>query len=289
MWILCFSMALGIFVYVAGETKNTVTETWEQKGSYQNGYLLNFVLSIRDSFVQKPEHYSKDLIRNLENKYESTKNSAEEEKPAVIVIMDESFADFRVLGDLNTNQEVMPFIDSLEENTIKGYALSSVFGAKTPNSEWEFLTGNSMAYLPSGSVAYQQYLTEENAYSILDTMKKEDYTCVAMHPYYETGWSRDQVYPMFGFDEMYFLPDFDQDNLMRKYVSDSVMFDEMIRRYEEGRGRENLFLMGITMQNHGGYRDTYDNFKNDVFGTNIYYSDVNQFLSLAHQTDLASA
>ena len=111
MWILCFSMALGIFVYVAGETKNTVTETWEQKGSYQNGYLLNFVLSIRDSFVQKPEHYSKDLIRNLENKYESTKNSAEEEKPAVIVIMDESFADFRVLGDLNTNQEVMPFID----------------------------------------------------------------------------------------------------------------------------------------------------------------------------------
>ncbi len=291
VWLMravCFFLAVYAFVYVASETRNTVTETWEQKGSYQNGYLLNFVLSIRDSFVQKPEGYSEKRIRSLENVYEDdTKTPMQGEKPAVIVIMDESFADFRVMGDLKTNQDVMPFIDSLTENTIKGYALSSVFGAKTPNSEWEFLTGNSMAYLPPGSVAYQQYLVEENAYSILDTMKKEDYTCVAMHPYYETGWSRDQVYPMLGFDEMYFLDDFDQSQPMRKYVSDAVMFDKIIQRYEAGKGKENLFLMGITMQNHGGYRDSYDNFETDVYGTNIFYSDVNQYLSLAHQTDLA--
>lgn len=287
MRILCFSLAVCSFVYVAEKTQNTVTETWEQKGSYQNGYLLNFVLSIRDSFVKKPEHYSEKLIRNLEKEYEDAQTSVQGKKPAVIVIMDESFADFSVLGDLKTNQEVTPFIDSLKENTIRGYALASVFGAKTPNSEWEFLTGNSMAYLPPGSVAYQQYLVEENAYSILDTMKKEDYTCVAMHPYYETGWSRDKVYPMLGFDEMYFLDDFDQSNLMRRYVSDAVMFDQVIKRYEEGKGKENLFLMGITMQNHGGYRDAYDNFKTDVYGTNVSYSDVNQYLSLAHQTDLA--
>lgn len=287
MRILCLSLAVYAFVYVAGETKNTVTETWEQKGSYQNGYLLNFVLSIRDSFVKKPDHYSENLIRNLEKSYPDTQDSRQGEKPAVIVIMDESFADFSVLGDLKTNQEVTPFINSLKENTIKGYALSSVFGAKTPNSEWEFLTGNSMAYLPPGSVAYQQYLVEENAYSILDTMKQEDYTCVAMHPYYETGWSRDKVYPMLGFDEMYFLEEFDQSHLMRKYVSDAVMFDKVIKRYEEGKGKENLFLMGITMQNHGGYRDAYDNFETDVYGTNVFYPDVNQYLSLAHQTDLA--
>ena len=287
MRILCLSLAVCSFVYVAEKTQNTVTETWEQKGTYQNGYLLNFVLSIRDSFVKKPDNYSEKLIQNLEKQYGDVKMSGKEEKPTVIVIMDESFADFNVLGEMKTNQEVMPFIDSLTENTIKGYALASVFGAKTPNSEWEFLTGNSMAYLPPGSVAYQQYLVEENAYSILDTMKKEDYTCVAMHPYYETGWSRDKVYPMLGFDEMYFLDDFDQSNLMRKYVSDAVMFDQVIKRYEEGKGKENLFLMGITMQNHGGYRDTYENFETDVYGTNIFYSDVNQYLSLAHQTDLA--
>ncbi len=289
-WIMravCISAAVLSFIYVARETENTMTETWEQKGTYRNGYLLNFVLSIRDSFVEKPELYSEKAILELENAYAKKETVSEEEKPTIIAVMNESFADFRVIGDLETNQEVMPFFDSLTENTIKGYAVSSVYGAKTPDSEWEFMTGNSMGFLPEGSVPYQQYLEEENAYSIVDTLKKEDYTCVAMHPYYATGWSRDTVYPKLGFDEMYFLEDFNQSNLMRKYVSDAVMYDKIIERYEAGKGKENLFLMGVTMQNHGGYADTYENFTADVYGTNIRYPDVNQYLSLVHQSDLA--
>lgn len=285
--LICVMLTVLSVLYVAGETGDTVTESWEQKGTYRNGYLLNFALSIRDSFVQKPETYSKEAVAYIEKKYQRQDTSTDSKKPAVIVIMNESFADFGVLGDLKTNQPVMPFVDSLQENTVKGYALASVFGAKTPNSEWEFLTGNSMAYLPSGSVPYQQYLKEQNAYSLVDTLKREDYTCVAMHPYYATGWSRDTVYPRFGFDEMYFLDDFDQSSLMRKYVSDKTMYDKIIERYEAGRGQENLFLMGITMQNHGGYVDEYENFENDVYGINIRFSDVNQYLSLAHQSDLA--
>ncbi|MCI8490482.1 MAG: LTA synthase family protein [Lachnospiraceae bacterium] len=288
MRAVCVSLAVLAVVYVADKTEKTVTETWEQKGSYQNGYLLNFVLSIRDSFVEKPKTYSKEAVAKLEEEFQASAVSGDSgKKPAIIVIMNESFADFDVLGELETNQPVTPFLDSLQENTVKGYALASVFGAKTPNSEWEFLTGNSMAYLPAGSVAYQQYVEEENAYSILDTLKKEAYTCVAMHPYYATGWSRDAVYPRFGFDEMYFLEDFDQSNLMRKYVSDATMYEKIIRRYEARKGEENLFLLGVTMQNHGGYRDRYDNFNTDVYGTKIRYSDVNQYLSLAHQSDLA--
>ena len=135
------------------------TETWEQKGTYRNGYILNFILGIRDSFVSAPDGYSADVIAQLEKQYEADDkddSKTDVKDPTVIVIMNESFSDLSVLGDLNTNVEVTPFIDSLKENTTKGYALSSVFGAKTPNSEWEYLTGNSMAYLPSGSVVYQQ-------------------------------------------------------------------------------------------------------------------------------------
>lgn len=285
--LICILLTALSVLYVASETGDTVTESWEQKGTYRNGYLLNFALSIRDSFVRKPATYSKEAVAYIEQKYPGQTASADSKKPAIIVIMNESFADFSVLGDLKTNQPVTPFVDSLQENTLKGYVLASVFGAKTPNSEWEFLTANSMAYLPSGSVPYQQYLKENNAYSLVDTLKREDYTCVAMHPYYATGWSRDTVYPRFGFDEMYFLDDFDQSSLMRKYVSDKTMYDQIIERYEAGRGQENLFLMGITMQNHGGYLDEYENFQNDVYGINIRFSDVNQYLSLAHQSDLA--
>ena len=285
--LICVLLTMVSVFYVASETGNTVTESWEQKGSYRNGYLLNFALSIRDSFIRKPETYSKEAVAYIEKKYPGQTASEDSEKPTIIAIMNESFADFSVLGNLQTNQPVMPFVDSLQDNTIKGYALASVFGAKTPNSEWEFLTGNSMAFLPEGSVPYQQYLKEQNAYSLVDTLKQEDYTCVAMHPYYATGWSRNTVYPQLGFDEMYFLDDFDQSSLMRKYISDQTMYDKIIERYEAGKGQENLFLMGITMQNHGGYTDIYDNFEHDVYGTNIHFTDVNQYLSLAHQSDLA--
>lgn len=291
MRVLCLSLALLSFTCVSARTENMVTETWEQKGTYRNGFLLNFALSIRDSFVDKPEYYSIESVNRIADKYteEHTEDTSAgmKKKPTVIAIMDESFADFDVLGNLQTNKEVTPFIDSLSENTVRGYALASVFGAKTPNSEWEFLTGNSTAWLPEGSVAYQQYFDEENAYSLVGALKKEEYTCVAMHPYYETGWSRNTVYPKMGFDEMYFLEDFDQSHLIREYVPDTVMFDRIIERYEAGKGQENLFLMGITMQNHGGYKERYENFPIDVWGTNMGYADVNQYLSLIHQTDMA--
>lgn len=114
---------------------------------------------------------------------------------------------------------------------IKGHALSSVFGAKTPNSEWEFMTGNSMAFLPSGSVVYQQYISDTPT-SIVSNLKNIGYTCVAMHPYYETGWSRNVVYPTMGFDETHFIDDFDQTKLLRKYITDQELYENIVARYE---------------------------------------------------------
>lgn len=128
--------------------------------------------------------------------------------------MNESFADLSVVGDFETNTQVTPFMDSLSENTLKGYALSSVYGAKTPNSEWEFETGNSMAFLPDGSVVYQQYINDDPT-SIVSNLKNIGYTTVAMHPYYATGWSRNKVYPHLGYDETYFIDDFDQTKILR--------------------------------------------------------------------------
>ena len=163
MSIVCISLAVLCCAYIGKHTQGVVTETWEQKGSYRNGYILNFVLSIRDCFIAQPDGYSKEAVKELEDQYSKETDTATgetEKKPTIIVVMSESYADLSVVGNFSTNIDLTPFYDSLEENTIKGHALSSVFGAKTPNSEWEFLTGNSMAFLPSGSVVYQQYITD---------------------------------------------------------------------------------------------------------------------------------
>ncbi len=262
-------------------------ETWEQKGSYRNGFVLNFILSIRDSIVEKPDGYSKDAIAALEEEYVSpTKEYAkcDVEDPTIIVIMSESFSDLSVLGPLNTNKELTPFIDSLSENTVKGYALSSVFGAKTPNSEWEYLSGHSMAFLPGGSVVYQQYISDTPT-TLVSSLKNMGYTCVAMHPYYATGWSRNLVYPNIGYDEMYFIDHFDQKQVLRKYITDEEMYKKIIERYENRRSSEKLFLMSISMQNHGGYTEKYSNFTEDVVKLGASYEDANQYLSLVHTSD----
>ena len=277
-------------VAVAMNLNGMNTETWEMKGTYRNGFVLNFVLSIRDSVVSEPEGYSADAIQDMEELYQedgSLYNDVNVENPTIIAIMNESFADLSVIAEeeeLDTNMPLTPYFDSLKENTIKGYALASVFGAKTPNSEWEFQTGNSMAFLPGGSVAYQQYLDARPA-SLVSTLKDNGYTCVAMHPYYATGWSRDKVYPKLGYDEMYFLDDFDQTKLIRKYISDEELYTRIIDRYEKKEADEKLYLFGVTMQNHGRYTETYENFPEEYYKTGRSYTDVNQYLSLIHESD----
>lgn len=275
-------------IIVAANVYNVNTETWEQKGSYRNGYILNYVLGIRDSFISAPEGYSAEAVAKLEETYKVKETSAPltDREPTIIVIMNESFADLGVLGELRTNMPLTPFYDSLYENTTKGYALSSVFGAKTPNSEWEFMTGNSMAFLPEGSVVYQQYINSTPT-SIVSGLKGRGYTCVAMHPYYASGWSRNQVYPDLGYDEMHFIEDFDQTKLIREYISDRELYEKVIERYENRKVNEKLYLMGITMQNHGGYTETHENFPENYYKIGRSYTDANQYFSLVHESDEA--
>lgn len=288
MRLLGGSMVLLLCALISDNTAKVNTETWEQKGSYRNGYVLNFVLSARDSFVAEPKDYDLEVIQALEQEYDVQEENplcnTLDEEPTIIVVMNESFADLSVIGEMETNKPLMPFVDSLYENTIKGYALSSVFGAKTPNSEWEFMTGGSMAYLPVGSVVYQQYINDTPT-SIVSTLKNEGYTCVAMHPYYETGWSRNLVYPNLGFDESYFIEHFDQTQMIRKYISDAEMYHKIIERFESRKVNENLFIMSISMQNHGGYAESYDNFEEKYYKIGRSYTDANQYFSLVRESD----
>lgn len=290
LYVRLLSGLSGVFlcIVIILSTAKINTETWEQKGSYLNGYVLNFVLSARDSFVKAPSDYSIENIKILEEKYTEKETNAlvatKETNPTIIVVMNESFADLNVIGKIQTNEPLTPFMDSLTENTIKGYAISSVFGAKTPNAEWEFLTGGTMAFLPVGSVVYQQYMTDTPT-SLVSTLANEGYTCVAMHPYYETGWSRNLIYPKLGFEENYFIDAFDQTQVVRKYVSDREVYRKIIERYENRSVNEDLFIMSITMQNHGGYTSSYENFEENYYKVGRSYSDANQYFSLVRESD----
>lgn len=273
-------------------SKGVSSNHWLQTGSVRNGYILNFMLQWKETFVQKPDNYSYETIDAVSQKYHEDADSGEKH-PDIIVIMDESFADLGLLGDegIRTNTDVTPFVDSLSENAIKGYALSSVFGGGTPNSEFEFLTGNSYMFLPYGSIAFQQYMNDD-VYTLMYQLKELNYHTIGLHPYVEYSWMRNTVYPLLGFDESFFIDDFPQENMMRLFESDQEMFDFMIDLYNDRKAAsdESIFMFGVTMQNHGSYRYEGDeNYEKtiELTGYEKDYPEVEQYLSLIHATDIA--
>ncbi len=233
--------------------------------------------------------YSVLTINEYETDTETVDSVEEDDYPTIIVIMDESFSDLRVLGsNLQTNIEVTPFLDSLNENVIKGYALSSVFGGNTANSEYEFLTGNTMAFLPKGSIAYQQYVKSSTA-SLVSCLELFGYSSFATHPYLPNGWLRTTVYPFLSFDGFSFIDDYPNTNIIREYISDQEMFEYIVEQYEGRDETIPFFLFGVSMQNHGSYEYEEDDFEETIWleGSAGSYPKAEQYLSLIHETDSA--
>ncbi|MBR0381860.1 MAG: LTA synthase family protein [Eubacterium sp.] len=283
--ISCVIGTLAVFLYAA----NLKTYHWDREGAKYNGYVLDFVSKFKEITVSKPENYSTELIAGIADKYKCFKPETEPAKhPHIITIMDESFSDLSILGKVSTDTEVMPFISSLKANTISGYALASVYGGNTANSEYEYLTGNSMAGFSPNVVPYQQYVRSP-IYSMVSYLKSSyNYNCIAMHPFLENGWNRPVAYKFLGFDKCFFIDDFPQKKFVREYVSDQEMFEFLIKTFEEEKDQP-LFAFGVTMQNHGGYSYDGKNYSPQVKLNNLNddYPEVEQYLSLIHETDKA--
>lgn len=254
---------------------------------YKDGTVVAFLMELRFLSVSKPSGYSDSSAKELLSSYETTGTPTQ--TPNIIVIMDEAFSDLSVLGDFETNQDYMPFIHSLMDgaaDTVSGTLNVSVLGGNTANTEFEFLTGNTMAFLPQGSVPYQQYIKGKTP-TLASHLKGYGYQTAAMHPYHASGWERDQVYPWFGFDNSYFLDDFEHAEIVRKYVSDQANFEKIIDIYEQKDTDSPLFLFNVTMQNHSSYSEAYDNFHPDIELTDINSQALENYLSLIKLTDEA--
>ena len=261
----------------------------------RDGNIVAFLMEMEYLNVEKPEGYSaKEAERILaENTPEETagalSGTEKPDRPNLIVIMDEAFSDLSVLGQMTTNQDYMPFIHSLQrgaDNTITGYLNVSVLGGNTANTEFEFLTGNTIGFLPQGSVAYQQYVKGEIP-SLASYLRELGYDTAAVHPYYADGWERDRVYPLLGFDRFFSIEDFRGQEKLRDYISDRANFQKIIKLFEQKEAGEPLFVFNVTMQNHGGYDEEFDNFTNSVAVEGVAAKALPTYLSLIRETDRA--
>lgn len=254
-----------------------------------NGYVLGFVRSLQYVNVNEPFGYSIDEAELLLERYDLNEENNTDKLPNIIVIMNEAFSDLSVLGDFTVNQECLPYWNSLSDNTVRGNLHVSVKGGNTANSEFEFLTSNSMAFLTTGSVPYELYIKNETP-SLASYLKDNfNYDTYGVHSYEANAWRRNEVYPLLGFDHTVFMEDFPEDaEKIRKFISDAATYDAIIELYENRDINKNFFTFCVTVQNHGGYNVLYDNFTPDVVADGLEDAfTLNHYLSLIKESDKA--
>ena len=279
----------------------------------KNGFWPAFLSNLSFLKIDKPSGYSVEEVEKIaetadeayepenRNSVSGRQTEAEEDTaasvqpPNIIVIMNEAFSDLSVLGDFNTNEDYMPNFRALMEDYTSGHLLVSVKGGNTANTEYEFLSGDTMAFLPPGSVVFQQYINGEVP-TIATYLKQFGYETIGMHPYQGSGWERNRVYPLMGFDTFLDQSAFQGADKLRNYVSDKGAFDKVIQLFEEKEEGRPQFQFLVTMQNHSGFspKSTDNGFSEEVILTDAPSQTstvvtAERYLTLIKYSDMAFA
>ncbi|WP_261302735.1 LTA synthase family protein [Paenibacillus andongensis] len=236
---------------------------WNQKENYaNNGLALAFTLNVKNSIVQKPETYSDQSIAtvaaNLQEagtqkagmKKSADADSLKGKKPNVIFIMSEAFWDPTLLTNVTFSEDPVPTIHRLQKESTSGYLLSPQFGGGTSNVEFEVLTGNSMSFLPGGSIPYQQYITKPVP-SLASYFADQGYKSMGIHSYEGWFWNRNSVYKELGFESFKSSEHFVNPEMKGYFISDAEVSRSIID--EVDKTEDPMFMYTVTMENHGPY------------------------------------
>ena len=266
--------------------QQTVGWLWSE-GYWNYGYATCTVESFHTSIncVSKPEGYSENKIAKINLPVIDTVNNT---KPDVILILNESFYDLKLVTEFETDFPYMSQIKSLD-NLLSGYAIVPSSGGGTNYSEYELLTSNSMYLLPAATPFNTLNLNEAN--SIVAHMNALGYHTIGAHSESGSNYSRTVAYNSLGFDQTFFDKDFNCTSTYcdRIYETDESLYKNMIHWYEAAPKDMPRFFYLLTIQNHGGYElsaDEYDtvHVKQD-FGD--LTDDVNEFLTSIRLSDYA--
>ncbi|WP_238649831.1 LTA synthase family protein [Paenibacillus piscarius] len=257
------SVGLGAYFLVLVSSQSPVVTAmnyqnifWNQKVNYtQNGFVYAFAGNLRQSLMEKPAGYSREAVEAVAAKYKAVPDEAAAagsgEQPNILFIMNEAFFDPTRLPGYTLSEDPLKFIHGAAEQTPSGYLLSPEFGGNTANVEFEALTGLSMYFLGDGTIPYQQRLVKMSSLpSIVSILKSRGYEALALHPFDETFYNRNRVYPMLGFDRFTSERDLPDAGRLSPdgYISDKAAVDEAVGQLKAASGP--AFLHLVTMQNH---------------------------------------
>lgn len=256
--VVSVALIISFFIFRSTPLKYLFNElqitniNWNQETNYKtNGFVLSFVLNTESTLIFPPQGYGKENILNTVKDLKSKLPAEKPEKtlkqhPNIIFIMSEAFWDPTRMESVPFSEDPMP---TVRKNQV-GWLLSPQFGGGTANIEFEALTGLSVSFLPTGSIAYQQFVGRPIP-SLVSVLKEQGYESTAVHPYYNWFWNRENVYKNMGFNEFISLDNFKDATYRGPYISDKEVNTKIINKTESTDKPDLIYA--VTMQNHGPY------------------------------------
>lgn len=239
---------------------------WQPVETYRAcGFVSTFAALLQDMDISEPEGYEETSAESLQQKLASQFDEGigamegrraavaqfNEISPTVITVMNETFADLsRYEGLRKAGYEGPVTFNNLEDAMQRGSLDVSVIGGGTANSEFEFLTGNSMAFLGPGKLAYQLY-----EFTDVDSLPRQfasfGYDTVAVHPQNPYNYNRKNVYQQMGFKTFISSEGFKGAEIYHAGARDRETYDKVLELLRNEQSPQ--FIFDLTMQNHGGY------------------------------------
>ena len=239
---------------------------WWSKDWYERqGFIPSFVYACQDLAISAPEGYSTDAAQSAEaaltQQYASDEGIQRRRQaatrqfattqPNVIAIQNETFCDLSNFRGLQNGYEGPAFWNGGMPNVLlRGAFAVSVFGGGTCNTEFEFLTGNSLAFVGTAKYPFTMYDLSD-ASSLPRQLAALGYRTLGMHPNLASNWNRDRAYAQLGFDEFLSMDDFEGAEEFHTHVSDWATYErslDLLRTSDKP-----VFVFDVTMQNHSGY------------------------------------
>ena len=283
----------GYFGPVSVKPKTTYGWAW-QNTYYKYGYLAGTIeaASLMADPIIEPENYSDDAAVTAaamaEDFPSATAESASTDYPDIILVLSESFYDFDLVTDLQTDTEVMPVTKNLP-NAVYGHTISPHVGGGTNSSEYEMLSSNSLMLMPS--ITPFNWLNLHNANSLVSYLKDLGYSTLAAHPYTNSNYRRDSAWLALGFDETHFQDDFPTKEYYgnRPYQTDSASYRDFEKLYEAMPEDKPRFGFLVSIQSHGDY--TMNDASLDIVHAATDYGEydelMDEYLSCIHMSDAA--
>lgn len=222
-----------------------------------NSFLAFFCQTASENLanqLKEPENYNDDTVTAMMNvDVDNDSTTFSKEKPNVIMIMSEAFADFRRFEDqldLNIGNTYAGF-DAVADEGYRGTAIVPTYASWTVRTEFELNFGLPVRSLNDPNMP-QRLLLDRAQPTIASYYKDWGYSTAYVHPFMSSFYSRERVYANFGFDQLIFDEDFTVPiEYYGTYIEDKTVFNQVEKLIKETD--EPLFLHTTTMQNHQPY------------------------------------